>query len=402
VNVVDDSSGPADNPQPISPRNELIGRERIRGATRMIAEGTDAAQVTDEQITAVAQDVDLFRKAHKITTEQIARGIGYDSPGVISEFLKGSYKGNRAKVAMALESWLVEEEHRRSRPETTQFVWTNVAMQMKGVAGYALDKKKIAMVYGPDASGVGKTMALRAIHQEMGPRRSTLVTIDKVDANPTGLLKKILQAMRKEDRGTNFQRQERIVKQLLGRNHLLMIDQIHNLRGAKEDKPFYILADIYDATNTAQLWCGTADLVTYLDRQQHRNADESLAQLRRRIFPRVDLMAGLKDGGRGGSGGELLVTVDQVREAFGRHKLKLTERAARWMADLCNLPDSGSFGLVAQLFEYAEMLAELRDLRSIDLPLLQEALRSGFSATRAEALMSEVEDGRSRRMAKVG
>lgn len=368
----------------------------------MIAEGTDAAQVTEEQIATVAQDVDLFRKAHKVTTEQIARAIGYDSGGVISEFIKGSYRGNKAKIAIELESWLVEEEHRRSRPETTQFVWTNTALEIKGVCGYALDKRKIALIYGPDASGVGKTMALRAIRQQMGARRSTLVTIDKVDANPTGLLKKILQAMGKDPTGSNNQKQARIVEHLTGRNHLLMIDQIHNLRGAKEDKPFYILADIYDATNTAQLWCGTADLVTYLDRQQRRNADESLAQLRRRIFPRVDLMAGLRDGGKDGGGGKLLVTVDQVLEAFAKHKLKLTTRAARWMADLCNTPDSGSFGLASQLFEYAEFLAEMRNLPSIDLPVLQEALRSGFSATRAEALMSEVEDGRSKRMAKVG
>lgn len=69
---------------------------------------------------------------------------------------------------------------------------------------------------------------------------------------------------------------ERIVEKLNGRSHLLLVDQVHNLREAKGDKPLYILADLYDATQTAQLWSGTADLVTYLDRQRSKAADESL------------------------------------------------------------------------------------------------------------------------------
>jgi DNA transposition AAA+ family ATPase len=105
-----------------------------------------------------------------------------------------------------------------------------------------------------------------------------LATIDKVDANPTGLLKKLLRAVRKDDNGSNAQRKDRLVEYLSGRQHLLIIDQAHNLRFSKDDKPFYILADLYDATGTAQLWCGTADLVNYLQRQQRRNGDESLAR----------------------------------------------------------------------------------------------------------------------------
>lgn len=386
--------------RPPDAREALIGRERIRGASRMIAEGTDAAAVTDEQIKQVADDVELFRRNHKIPNKEIARAVGY-SPGVISDFLGGKYAGNRAQVAIDLENWLVEEEGRRSRPETTQFVWTNVALEMKAVANYCLDKRKISLVYGPDTSGVGKTTALQAIHQELGPRRSSLITIDKVDANPTGLLKKICRGIRKDDNGTNAVRFARIVSHLTGRSHLLLIDQIHNLRGAKEDKPFYILADIFDATKTAQLWCGTADLVSYLQRQQTRNADESLAQIRRRIFPYVDLMESIRSGGEGG-GGDLLVTVEQVREMFARNKLKLTATAARFLCEICNQPDSGAVGLCVQVVEYATMMGEVRRASSIDLPLLKEAMRRGFSPKRTDALFNSMAQEQPRPMAKVG
>lgn len=352
----------------------------------MIPEGTDAKAVTDEQIASVAADVEAFSREHKISRKALAQATGY-SPGVVSDFIGGKYAGNRGQVAIDLENWLVEEEQRRSRPRTTQFVWTNVAMKIKSVANLCLDFKKIGLIYGPDASGIGKTMALQAIYQDLGPRRSTLATIDKVDANPTGLLKKLCAAMRLQDSGSNRQRFERLVEALKGRSHLLMIDQIHNLRGAKEDKPFYILTDLYDATQTAQLWCGTADLVGYLNRQQTRNADESLAQVRRRIFPAVDLMETVR--GDGGTG-EPIVSIDQVREMFARNKLKLTAAAAKFLTMLANTPDSGSVGLCVQLIEYVTAIG--MNLASIDVPALKQAMQLGMTTARAELVIRHMEE----------
>ncbi len=355
----------------------------------MIAEGTDAPHVTAEQISAVADDVRLFIATYKLKGKEVAKAIGM-SETVVSEFLNGKYSGNNAQVAIDLEAWLVEEEERRKRPATTQFVWTNVAQEIKAVANYCLDKRAIGLCYGPDTSGIGKTTALQAIHRHIGPRRASLVTVDKVDANPTGLLRKLCRAMRVDDGGSNAQKFARAVHHLTGRSHLLLIDQIHNLRGSKEDRPFYILADLFDATRTAQLWCGTADLVGYLQRQQRKHGDESLTQIRRRIFPCVDLMEGVRASGPDGTG-EPLVTVDQVREMFARNQLKLTTTAARFLCELCNQPDSGAVGLCVQLVEYATMMAEMRRSTSIDLPLLKEALRRGFSPKRAEDLLHRME-----------
>ena len=383
---MDNQNPPAGDGVPISARDALIGRERIRGATRIIAEGSAAAAVTVEQIRLVAADVELFCRTHKISRKELATAVGF-SATVMSEFFSGKYRGNNAQLAIELESWLVEEEGRRSRPQTTQFVWSNVALEVKAVATYAVDFRKIALVYGPDTSGIGKTTALKAIHQELGPRRSGLITIDKIDASPYGLLSKICRALHIGDMGTRSSRFGRIVEALAGRSYLLMIDQIHNLRFCKGDQPFYILADLWDATQSAQLWCGTADLVMYLNRQQRKNLDESLAQVRRRIFPAVDLMESLRAGG---GGGDRLVTVSQVREMFARNKLKLTDAAARFLCDLCNTPDSGAVGLCSAIVEYATMMCEVKNIGMIDVPILKEALRRGFSPQRADALLTRM------------
>jgi len=364
-----------------------------------ITEGTPLEGVTEEQIQLVADDVRLFCRQHDIKLKALASAVGYGH-ATVSEFLAGKYAGARAAVAIGLQQWLIEEESRRARPATTQFTWTNVALQIKSVANYCLDFKKIGLVYGPDTAGIGKTTSLLAIHQLLGPRRSSLVTIDKVDANPTGTLKKICQAMHMNDSGSCKNRFDRIREKLAGRSHLLLIDQIHNLRGAKDDKPFYILADLYDATKTAQLWCGTADLVEYLNRQRKKHGDESLAQIRRRIFPCVDLMEMLATGGPDGRG-QPLVDVGQVVEMFGKNKLKITAAAARWLCGLINRPDTGGVGLCEQLVEYATMLGEMSQAKSIDVPLLKQAMRHGITSIRADLLIHEVAEEDSR-VAKTG
>jgi DNA transposition AAA+ family ATPase len=357
----------------------------------MIPEGTDASAVTTEQIEDLRSDVVTFCRAHSIKYNQLATSVGYGH-ATISEFLKGTYRGAAAKVALDLQQWLVAEEERRQRPATTQFVWTNVAIQIKAVANYCVDKRTIGLVYGLDTSGVGKTMALQAIHQEIGPRQSALCTIDKVDANPTGLLKKLAAALHMGSLGTNKRRYDDIVAKLKGRKHLLLIDQIHNLRHAKDDKPFYILADLYDATQAAQLWCGTADLVGYLNRQRQRQHDESLAQIRRRIFPRVDLMEMLESGGSDGKG-QPLATIDQVREMFAKNKLKLSAAAVRFVMGLINTPDEGGIGICVRLVEYATMLAEMTPgVTSIDTPLLKQAMRHSMTTERATTVMQKVEE----------
>lgn len=363
----------------------------------MIPEGTDATNVTEDQIAAVIQDVDLFCKSHGISRKDLAQVTSY-AHATISEFLSGKYKENRAEVAINLEQWLTEEEQRRSRPATTSFTWTNTANQIKAIATYALDYRKIAMVYGPDSAGIGKTTALQAIYQTLGARRAALATIDKVDANPTGLLKKLCHALHITDSGSTKRRFDAVVDRLKGRSHLLMIDQIHNLRGAKDDKPFYILADLFDATNSAQLWCGTADLVAYLNRQRAKVADESLAQIRRRIFPCVDLMEMLSTGGADGKG-QPLVSVDQVVEMFRKNKLRLTPSATRFLAGLINHPDTGGVGFAVQIVEYATMLAG--ESTTISVELLKSAMCHGITTDRTKHLLERVAETEMR-IAKVG
>jgi hypothetical protein len=166
--------------------------------------------------------------------------------------------------------------------------------------------------------------------------------------------------------------------------------KVHNRLYAKLDRPYYYLMDIFEATKTAQLWVGTSDMVAYLTRQQARTMDEPLAQIRRRIFPCVELMGSAAGGGDGGDG-ERLYTVEQVRQMFSRFQLKLSGSAARWLCALAHVPGGGGLGVCVQIMEYAVMLGLARQETCIEIPLLKEALRNGLTSERANLAIREAE-----------
>jgi DNA transposition AAA+ family ATPase len=117
-----------------TPIDCLIDRERIRGASRMIPQGTEASALTPEQIDTVRIDLDAFRRTHKINLKELAQSLGVGH-ATLSEFLANKYKGNNAEFAINAEDWLVTAEQQRARPATTSFVWTNVARRREAADG---------------------------------------------------------------------------------------------------------------------------------------------------------------------------------------------------------------------------------------------------------------------------
>lgn len=338
----------------------------------MIAEGTDVASITEDTARQVWHQVELFIKRHRITRKDLGRDVGY-SPSVISETLAGTYAGDWRRVTADLDAWMESEERRRTQPENEpDFVWTSVAEEVRTVAGLCAQLRKIGLIYGPDTSGIGKTMAMRALHQEMPG--SLLVTCDKVLATPTGVLRAIAAALRIGN-GSNRGLYSRIVSTLAGTSRLLMIDQIHNLRRTKDDKALYVLTDLYDATRAPQLWCGTADMVAYL--RGRGRGDESLAQVRSRICIVRDLMDRCGDGADGGHG-EPLVSIEQIRAMYGR-KMRIAPDGIRMLYELANMPDSGSLRLCTTLTQIAAIVAKQRNVTTIDANMLLAALRDSVS-----------------------
>jgi hypothetical protein len=365
----------------------LIDRERVIGATRMFLDGKDAATVTQDEARLVIQQVELYIKDRKLSRKDVARAIGV-SPGVISEVLASKYQGDWRSVILQLDRWLDQQAKADDAPGGTKFIWTSVANEIATVAKLVSQLRKIGLVYGPDTPGIGKTMALEALNQVLPG--SMLITIDKAHANPTGLLRAIARVLRITDGRRNATLYDRIVEKLKGTPRLLMIDQIHNLRHAKDDKPFYYLTDLWDRTKAPQLWCGTADLAAYFRRGKARG-DESLAQIASRITYVRDLMqrtAEPKDGGRG----EPLVTVEDVIKMFASNKIKITTDAIRMLWSIACLPESGSLRTCANLVLIATIIAEQLGHTSIDVKLIKAALKDSVQSETFDRMLSDASE----------
>jgi hypothetical protein len=248
--------------------------------------------------------------------------------------------------------------------------------------------KTIGLVYGPETSGLGKSTALQAIAAERAG--CILITIDKVDASISGLVAQLSRRLRIGCGFRNSDTFHKIAERLAGTSRLLIVDQIHNLCGVKGDKPFYMLADLHERTKAPQLWAGTTNIVSYL-RDGQRQGREPLSQIRSRIGISCELTHGSSSGG-GDDSGPPLFSVDEVRAIFAQNKMRLAPDAARYLARLANLCDSGALRTCKNLVVMATTLYQSRG----DV-LTEEMLRSAHRLLVPDdayaALQREIESG---------
>lgn len=368
------------------PMDILLDRERIRGESRMIPEGTPPEAVTDELRAGVIHQVSIFCKQHEISRAAVGKAINY-SAATVSEVLKGTYKADDRQIVIELDAWLDQEIRRRKAPRTTQFVWTSVAREIEVVANATVSLGTIGLIYGPETSGIGKTMALRAIHAQTPG--SIYVSCETMTANPTGIIRGIATAMGMGNNGRNSTLYAKIKGKLEGTPRLLIIDQVHKLRFAAEDKPLFALADLQDATGAPQLWAGTTDMVDYLRREQHKR-DQTLAQIRSRIGIMRDLMQRTRSTDDGGMG-EPLFTIEDIRKVFAANKIRITPDGVRFLARLANVPDGGALRSAANLVRIATAIGGEK-ITQIDAALLKAAMQFSVSTDKAVRLQHEMDE----------
>ena len=363
----------------------------------MIPEGTKPEAVTKELAADVIDAVNAYKAGTSMSLSAIGKAVGY-AGSVVSQVLASKYAGDWRQVIIDLDRWLDEQIKRDAAPKATEFVWTTVAQEIKTVADIAVQLSTIGLVYGPDTSGIGKTMALQAIRREK--TNAMLITVDKVGASVTGVLESICRELKISAGHANRILFQKIVERLKGTPRLLMIDQIHNLCGAKDDKPLYCLADLYDATAAPQLWCGTSDIVAYLERGQAKGR-EPLAQIRRRIGIRRDLMQRTRERGDGGRG-EPLYSIDEIRRVFAKNKIRLAPDGARYLQQIANRPDGGALGTCKNIVVIATTIAEVRGAAALTAEMLRAAHRELVNARTFDLVESEIESQQPTPALKVG
>jgi hypothetical protein len=379
-----------------TPIDQLINSSRIKGASRIIPDSTLPDAVRQEMRDEVCQSIIDYIGETRMSRSAVARSVGI-SPTTLGLILNGTYQSNWQQHIIDLDLWLEAQVKRDSTAKGNGFVTTRVAEEIMAVAEVASTLKTIGLVYGPESAGMGKTMALHAI--AASKPGSVVVTLGKLDATAAGLIKAIGEALKINCAGGMKQRYCRIKEKLAGTSRMLLIDQIHCLCGAHPgDKPLYVLADLFDATGAPHLWCGTSDVVSYLQRRQAGGQD-SLAQIRRRIGCAKDLTERTRtdDGGPG----EPLYTIEEIRKVFAQGKMRLTPDAVRYLWQLANTPDSGALGTASNLVRMATAINE-RTETALTADMLRAAHRMLVSRTTFAAVEQSMGEPLTARRVRAG
>lgn len=378
--------------------DRLMDEARIRGESRMIQEGKKPDDVTKDDANAVIANLKQYQQESGMSMAQIARSAGC-KPSTVSQVLAWKYPGHWQPIIIDLDRWLDDQRKADAAPRPTQYIETSVAQEIKTVADAAIQLRTIGLIYGGETSGVGKTMAMKAIAEEKPG--AIYISIEEVAASTTGVLHAIARAMKISEGHPNPTLFEMIKLRLAGTSRLLIVDEIQKLCGAKKDKPFHVLADLHSKTEAPHLWGGTSDIVAYLDRGQERGAIP-LAQIRRRIGIRRDLLERTRDRGDGGKG-QPLYTIDEIRKVFAKNKMRLAPDGAKYLWMLACLPDSGALGVCKNVVVLATTVMEPKGVTVLTAEMLRSAHRELTSSRAFSSLEAKLsEQGSMMQLAKVG
>jgi DNA transposition AAA+ family ATPase len=339
--------------EPLNPMDSLVEGSRF---TTGIIRDSDPANVTEQEAADVIAAVRSRMAGNRMSLTFVARSLGY-SASVISQVFSRTYEGNWRQIALDLDRWLGDQVKSDEVFKPAGFVRIKVAEEIFAVAEAAMHLKGIGLVFGP--SGIGKTLALRALAAEKPG--AVFVSLETIACSAAGVIEAIARTMRLIPSARQLAATRHslagIKEKLQGTPRLLVIDEIHKLCGQAGDKALTVLRDLYDATQSPMLWCGTTDLVAYLERETG-DAREPLAQIRRRITICRDLTE--RTMAPGGGPGEPLYTIDEIRAVFARSKMRLAADATRMLVELANVADGGHLGACAALVVMATTLHERR------------------------------------------
>ncbi|CDF64488.1 TPA: AAA family ATPase [Campylobacter fetus subsp. venerealis] len=111
----------------------------------------------------VKNELNTFLISQEVSASALARSIGV-SPGAISQFKKGEYKGDNDGLAKKIKAYLNVQNAKKNEPvEVVEFkddVFKSLDYQMSNFAiDEAANEREIALIYG--TAGTGKTTILK-------------------------------------------------------------------------------------------------------------------------------------------------------------------------------------------------------------------------------------------------
>lgn len=375
-------------------RDSREAMDRLNQANRVLSEARmlpTNKPLTAEQTSGVITSFRAYLRDRGIRLAQVAREISR-AESCISSWQNRNYTGDNDELTRVLNAWIERDARRTAaeKPKTSVNTW--VAATIRTVALQADKQNMMAAIVAP--AGVGKTMVLQALTQEMRgvylycheglTPREFLCTLAEAVAgkhNASG------QGRRRTEAGYL----RAVVNSLQGTRRIIFLDEAHQLT-----KAVRVVRSIHDQAGVPIIMAGTADILRYVDDRTDGRGQFSSRTIRCNILDFVN-NAEYPDGNPAGRD---LFSIEEIRDFFAKQQIRMDDGGMRLMWALACLPNFGTLRLIRTV---AAVAADLSTGEALTRQQLLSALQLvvGGEAKYLRSLADKHEEHSTRRVAAV-
>ena len=294
-----------------------------------------------EKAQKAAAQLSAFIAEHKWTQSSVAKKLGV-SAAVVSQFLKGAYKGKTDELTNKVLNLIESIDRQDRRVKNEEFIQTTVAKtiytHIKQAEAFSVHEGKGCIIIGD--GGHGKSHCLR----QYAEVNKNTIYVERDDAmNPTTMFNEIADKLGIFASGSLNAITRRIIENIQNRHITVMIDEASGLKVRQINQLRQV---IMVKGRTPLILAGNNDLLRTVMQPTTRKGYESLDQFTSRLTSIVnldDLASDKKDGG--------LYTPNDVRKLYEYGGIRLTSDGVVALRKICKTPRSGRLRTCSQLIE---------------------------------------------------
>lgn len=383
----------ADKPNGLQPVSAM---ESLKQDARVEARMLDPTKpVTDEQRSALVEELRAYRERNRVGKQPIswAKIAGYVGVGatVLSELVKGTYKGDVDRVLRMVDQFLAREDQQGKRPNIRDFVRIKITEYIVGAIRQCITRRSIGVITGEPGSGKSKH-AEWFLGQHEG---AVLITPDDADCDAKFIVDELHKALKIGTYVTHTRQKKREIEDYLRKhlNTVILVDESQMLtNGALE--MLRSLHDKSDATgqrNVPVILFGDENFYKVVMKSRGGERTPFSPQITSRMFPVVSLERHALDRD---DDGQVIpataYTVADIDRIVRQQRLKLVRAdAIRFAVKLANLHGWGRLRLAARVLEIA---IDIRTGAQVTIDDMRASLESFLGPDESRLILEEMRE----------